>query len=1315
MKTYKSLLILFAASWFGFISSTYGGPNKGQPFPKTQSLQEKRLSGGCAISKAQTDLNVNDVRARIFSCGDMWWDLVGLAKYEVPKVIEAGGVSRTSLFAGSLWIGGFESNNLKIAAMTYRQSGVDFFSGPLDTITANTDPASCNSWDNLYQVTSAEIQAFKLDNTQITNDIATWPGNGNGYNGSQNFSRSMAPFVDLNHDGRYDPSNGDYPDVPGDQALWYVYNDKGAAHGETKGDPIGLECQETAFAFSTNDELNDMTFYKTVVINRSRNTLDSTWFGQWVDPDLGYAFDDYVGCDTSRNLGYDYNGEDVDPGVTGYGKNPPAVGVGFFHGPVNPKTGKEIGMSKFLYYNNDFGNPNSNPSAPLDYYHYLEGYWRNGQVMRYGKDGVSGSVPTSYMFTGDPAANTGWTEKSAGDKPGDRRFLESSGPFQLTPGAKNTVTVAVVWARTNSGGATGSLNQLKLATDLAKITYNNNFNILYGADAPDVTIRELDKKLVLSLQNTNTPTVEHYTQDWVDKNNNKIHYAFQGYLVYQLANSSVSRADYNDPTKAQLIAQCDLKDSIKGAIYNFGPAAGVQGQVNVLQLATQPNNGLFHTLEVTQDLFASGDQTLVNYKTYYFSVVSYSTVVPSTLPDYEANFVGSKHNVQTLIASPHKNDAEFSGTQLNSDYGGGPDITRIEGDGNGGNVLEFTQATVDQILSTGKVANPTYQGGFAPVNVKVYDPTLIKAGSYDLKITDSTIAATGVADGRILAENPITTGTLHPKLISSAKWIVDNFTTGDVIKSENDITVNDEQILFTQSNSTTTYLGMSVQINQVFGPGGSDNTIPNDITNGFLEATMTFADSSHRWLTGVVNLDFAVGTKGVPNPENWIRVGKADSAAPYNPVTDAAAYQTKNFITIDPFGAYGQLLGGIIAPAAVVARDGSGPGNSLTLGDIPKNVDFGSIRISNLNSVDLVFTPDQTKWSDCIVIEMGESAGLNEGGAAKFSLRKHASWNGQIDANGNPIYDNSSMGKSKFPGYAVNLETGERLNVFFSEDSHFPEFNGADMLWNPTSDQTNDAAGFTDYVSHYIYGGKHWIYVMNSVAYAKPTTLYPAPIPGYTSAYDGCQTYYNVLNGNPASSDIKSLWSACIWVMEPLLNLNNSLASLKDGIIPNETKIRLRVAKPYTTYNTSSTPQNQNKPYYKFATDGITPTRTEAVGKNALQEVGITPNPYYAGSAYETSQLDNRVKFVNVPTKCEITIYTIDGVLVRKFTKDDTKNNAYTVGGPYPAVYLDWDLNNQQGIQVASGVYLIHVNGFELGEKIIKWFGVMKPLDLDTF
>jgi len=42
-------------------------------------------------------------------------------------------------------------------------------------------------------------------------------------------------------------------------------------------------------------------------------------------------------------------------------------------------------------------------------------------------------------------------------------------------------------------------------------------------------------------------------------------------------------------------------------------------------------------------------------------------------------------------------------------------------------------------------------------------------------------------------------------------------------------------------------------------------------------------------------------------------------------------------------------------------------------------------------------------------------------------------------------------------------------------------------------------------------------------------------------------------------------------------------------------------------------------------------------------------------------------------------------------------------------------LKNNAKVPIASGTYLIHVDGGEFGEKVIKWMGIIRELDLDSF
>jgi len=160
----------------------------------------------------------------------------------------------------------------------------------------------------------------------------------------------LAPFTDVDGDGIYNARNGDYPafalngtnncdyHLLGDQSLWWVFNDKGSWHSESGGDPLGVEVHATAFAYKSSQEhLNNATFIRYKIINRSTDTWNDYWFGQWMATNVGDASDDYVGCDVGRGMGYAYNG-DLNDGASPqaqfwtYGAHPPAIGVDFLRG-----------------------------------------------------------------------------------------------------------------------------------------------------------------------------------------------------------------------------------------------------------------------------------------------------------------------------------------------------------------------------------------------------------------------------------------------------------------------------------------------------------------------------------------------------------------------------------------------------------------------------------------------------------------------------------------------------------------------------------------------------------------------------------------------------------------------------------------------------------------------------------------------------------------------------------------------------------------------------------------------------------------------
>jgi hypothetical protein len=1230
----------------------------------------KSGAAACSPGSGRTDLDLNNVRALIFTSGDMWWDLNNSPKYEVPK-----GSNRHSAFASALWIGGVDNGgNLKVAAMTYRQTGNDFWPGPLKLDDASITSDVCLAYDKHWKITKQEVEEYVFGVAPSPSEaIETWPGNGDASNG---YPFQLAPFTDLNGDGEYDPFYRDSAGIPehpkyditgdlgcdaglfGDQTIWWVFNDKGNIHSETGGFPIGLEIRAQAFSFATNNALNNMTFYKYEIINRSTFTVEDCYFGQWVDSDLGNYLDDYVGCDVGRGLGYTYNGDADDETATGYGLNPPAFGLDFFEGPfmdsdsadgisdptVEPFAlnglgfgdgiidNERIGMSKFVYYNNDFS-ITGNPEDAQDIYNYLRGRWKDGTQMVYGGSGYGTGVPTNFMFPGDtdplgigqmvdgaPAApQDDWDETSEGNTPADRRFVQSAGPFTLAPGAVNTITVGAVWARASAGGPTASVELLRLVDDDAQALFDNCFSIINGPDAPFAEIVELDKAFVMNFPNTNTENIRNYRDTTAIPGFGEVSYAFQGYQVYQLKDLTVTVNDLKDPSRARLVAQCDLEDSISQVVNRY---YDISIEENVPQVeVTGENEGIQNSFYFTTDAFATGDNRLINHKSYYFLVLSYS-VSENTDNTFNTPYLAGRRtqglsNLQVYTVIPHNSAPLDGGTSLQSQYGDRPSMTRIEGNGNGGNEIDLTDASVSEILSSNWSPTPTYQRNFAPVDIKVVNPLSVPDGDFEFKLL-------GTAD------------TSHWTLSYNGSTYFSQSTIGSSV----------EEII--------TDWGFAVNVSKTYNPGD-----PASTNNGFIDATIEFADNTKRWLSFLQDED------GCDNAANWIRSGIAE-ATDDDPLCGDLANDNGQI--------YEKVLGGSFAPWPLVNRNTDGPGVSGAA------VTQTLTNLKKTPSIDIVFTPDQSKWSRCPVLETNDVSATSEGGVRKLAVRSGAS----LGKDGNP--DGTGFGMSWFPGYAINLETGERLNIAFGESSRLAEDNGRDMKFNPSSRTIYFSNGLVQNAM----GGKHYIYVFG----------HSGDSDNDMPRYDEGQFLYQKLSQTPSPA-FNTVFSDCIWVGLPL-------SVPAQDWLSNEVKVRLRVTKPFAKNLTSSdvvaNPVNGNNPMYRFNTSDMAARRGDAAMVDSLLNlINVVPNPYYAYSSYETGQLDNRVKITNLPKDCKITIYTSNGVLVRTYNKGDEKTS------------LDWDLKNQAGIPISSGIYIIHVVVPGVGERVVKWFGVLRPIDLDSF
>lgn len=410
------------------------------------------------------------------------------------------------------------------------------------------------------------------------------------------------------------PSEGDSVDVPGpdvigDMMMWTIYNDADPTnHLNDAGNsaPLGIEIQQTTFAFNRQGALGKTLFIKYKLKNKGTQLLEEMYISQWSDPDLGGSAgytDDLVGSDTlpdgtgkPRSLGFVYNSTNNDGG---YGSKPPALGYDFFQGP---RVGTEfLPLTSFAKYING-----TDPASSGETYNYMSGLTSDSSevVDPFG-------VPTRFMHAGDPVSPRpgSWLDTN----PADRRFFMSSGPFTMAPGDSQEVVVGIVLGAGND--RLSSISALRFNDEFAQDAFDRDFDLPSPPSQPKVAVSEDHQEITLSWDSQSRTG---YTQAG---------YEFEGYNVYQ--GESVA-----GPWK--LIATFDEINSVRVVKDRvFDPTTGQL--IEDYPVAFGSDAGVRFQYVATQDFVRGGP--LHDGTEYYYAVTSYSynpTGLPKILENAQA-------------------------------------------------------------------------------------------------------------------------------------------------------------------------------------------------------------------------------------------------------------------------------------------------------------------------------------------------------------------------------------------------------------------------------------------------------------------------------------------------------------------------------------------------------------------------------------------------------------------------------------------------------------------------------------------------------
>ncbi len=423
-------------------------------------------------------LNVNTLKLAVYSDGGL-------------ENIQTTDESKSLIYTQHLWLGGYDDNSILHQSFeTYRQGLLGFTSGPV-----STDPDVFLNYNRVYTVSQQDIATVvNSAGGTVPPSVADWPAHGDT---TENEAWLLAPFIDVDNDGVYNPSNGDYPSIKGDVAIYSIFNDSILV----ANNGLGVEIHAMTYAYNTGTIQDSIVYTDYRIINRSPRNYHDIYLGLFADFDIGNSRDDILGTNINANSVFAYNGDSIDElNFNGFGSRLATAGIRILEGPYadfldgldndrdgcldgvkdlqgncvpeNLTTGvrERINLSGSMYYFNN-ASFTGNPSIEEDYYHYLQSRWKDGNQLviespsgQYNNSNGDGYIstgsgtPTSFMFPGNtfdttgsynPAAPTNWF--CAPSNSADQRSLASMGPFSLQSGEQTTLKTAVIWARADSG------------------------------------------------------------------------------------------------------------------------------------------------------------------------------------------------------------------------------------------------------------------------------------------------------------------------------------------------------------------------------------------------------------------------------------------------------------------------------------------------------------------------------------------------------------------------------------------------------------------------------------------------------------------------------------------------------------------------------------------------------------------------------------------------------------------------------------------------------------------------------------------------
>ena len=1136
-----------------------------------------------------------------------------------------------------------------------------------------TDAANYYGYTAASDVSAEQIATVK---GQYEYDWMNWP------------AAWGAPYDDVDGNGSYDP-NTDIPGYPGaDQTLWTIANDVPTivnAAGDSIGwlstapglygaDAIGIELQITmwGYAFGAGDPLGNMIFKKATMKytglpdSPADSRMDSLYFTQWSDPDLGTYTDDYVGCDIELSFGYVYNGNRLDGVFNGIHNLPcPAGGYDFLQGPPDTDdidgdgdTTEYLGMTSFTYFG--AGSSISDPdlasyAGSLQFYNLMEGYLpRPEYPVQIPWIDLSTGLETKFALAGDPVAGSGWID-GVQLPPGDRRLVMASGPFTMKLGESADVVIGLL------GGmgldAVSSVSVAKFHDQYAQYAYDQNFSLPSAPSSPSLSGVEMDG--AIGIDWGSSASAVSSTEETVSAG-----FEFEGYVVYQLPSSSsplseaVKVATYD---KVNLILNIldPTVDPITGLVVDAAKQTGTDG-------------GVQRYFETDYDEIRG--RPMSNGIGYHFAVTAYSF-----LPDNEGSPFKTLESGESRISiTPHDaNPGVMVYSEMNSDI-------EVVHDGTANAFVNVN------VVNPNELTGDAYEVYFSE---QVYELNLdgswsaVGAARGASKVTDlSTTTVTGAA------ATSLTVGTIDVSFqinvgspdYNYADGVQLTFPVGTVINSAAGgpialiSDVNPNVVMFGDNSVSTGgfFSGGEVVVVNINTPSGFPAT-PIDVD------WIVYDDGwAQAWCTGVNVADCA-------NCDTY-SIGTGCDGTVYTELVDAngtvSVSELALFVQTEKHWNLGNTTSGAVllekqtfVGGADSWNGGSAENKSMlhynsaaavTTDGFQVNVDGGYAAPTDVFGHTYDLDADNAALYGESIYDIDSYA---QNGWALTAKAVDTYGNGITDVGilqrdiqvrfvgefrDEPIVSDAGVvyydGDPNLPGSYAWL-SGSRVGSFSDHPDPANDGSGVPIrVWVPFQVWDMEAEGgpmqididLYDRIQSYDAGDT--VYVFNP--YNRMYTHFIHHAYQEDGVYDGGSSGY--------PSDFFT-WNVVWWDTQ-----------FNQGDI--------------VTFNYAN-PIQVGIDKFTWATQAST-----TASSNDVSAVSVYPNPYYGTHEIESSRADKYVSFNHLPAEATIDIYSLGGVFVRSLDKTDATSQ-----------FAQWDLKNQYGYPVASGMYVARVtSGGE--EKILK-------------